>query len=153
MSETTFEPLSRAQTEGSAPETESTSFSPLTLDRAKQLAAEAVAEMGAEYVYTNPYGVRADGVASDVDIECYYVHGDVPGCIVGHILYRHDEEMFDQLNSQYEGEDVAALPEEWFTQGVQDFLQVVQARQDNGTPWGVALEYALTVLDEPTGEN
>lgn len=59
----------------------------LTLERTKQLLAEAVAERGEEYVYKNERG--QDGTFGD----CAYVHGSPsgghsPGCIVGLVLHK-----------------------------------------------------------------
>jgi hypothetical protein len=117
----------------------------LTLERTKQLLAEAVAEKGAEYVYVNRDGDPADG---DVSVSCHYVHGDQPGCIVGWVLYRAGVGLADL--SEYEGRG-AEDPVEGLMEApaeVRKLLNWAQDYQDQGTPWGEAVRRALSRLEQ-----
>ncbi|MFF3363612.1 hypothetical protein [Streptomyces misionensis] len=111
----------------------------LTLARAKELLAEAVAEKGADYVYTGPDGEQGN---PDRAAECYYVHGQQPGCIVGNVLHRAGVSLADL--AQYEGQ-AAEDPVEQLTKAnvaAVRLLISVQELQDRGTPWGEAVRQA-----------
>lgn len=118
---------------------------PLTLERAKELAAEVVADMGAEYVYVNPSGIGADGYGApdhgDFDPDCYYVHADQPGCIVGHILHKHGVPLRELGAFELEGASsvVAGLFNVSKLSPVAEYLSKLQVRQDEGATWGQAL--------------
>ncbi|GLY55310.1 hypothetical protein [Lentzea sp. NBRC 102530] len=139
--ESMFPPLNGTQSEAAAPQAESTPFSPLTLERAKQLAAELVAEFGEGYVY-EPAG------PADVGF-CKYVHGDVPGCIVGHMLHRHGVPLSDLRDFDYngggslaKGSVISNAPDGWFTEEALPFLATLQYEQDMDRCWGEALARA-----------
>lgn len=128
-------------------------FEPLTLERAKQLAAEAVALKGAEYIYTNPDGYSADGALpigmdgdtlGELDEQCYYVHGDEPGCIAGHILHLHGVPLHVLRDHELHGADsvVADLFGVEKNSLVASYLREMQRLQDNGKTWGQALSLA-----------
>ena len=118
-------------------------FEPLTLERAKQLAAEVVADMGAEYVYEPPV---AGGF-------CVYDHEGQPSCLVGHIIHRHSMEMYDDVVRDHSTNDVAGLPLSWFDGGARAFLGRAQHEQDNSAPWGQAVETALDYLEHEDDED
>lgn len=110
----------------------------LTLERAIELAREAVAEKGADYVYTNPLADE-----DYVGPVCLYAHGDECGCIVGNIYRRHGASI-DQVRKLDKLGAVSAIPNEVFprTEQADKFLRMVQRLQDGGRPWGEAVERA-----------
>lgn len=131
----------------------------LTMERTKELLAEAVAERGEEYVYVTPDGVQ---VTPECGINCSYVHhrnveGPLPepvaGCIAGLVLHKagisletlteHENEPADVALADLERE--AAVRVEG---GVSMLLRRVQRRQDNGTAWGTAV--ARSLAEEPS---
>lgn len=126
----------------------------LTMERTKALLAEAVAERGADYVYTTPDGQQ---VTQDSGIQCLYVHhrnaeGElpepVPGCIAGYVLHKagvplealqyRENEPADRALVQLETDEVLHP-----LAGVRRLLVRVQRRQDNGASWGAAVAAAL----------
>jgi hypothetical protein len=120
----------------------------LTLDRTKELLAEAVALKGADYVYTTPDGEQGN---PDTQPICWYVHGEEPGCIVGHALHAagvplgrlREEERNDAggvLRSLHGDSRLRFTHED----GVAELLAAVQQDQDSGVPWGEALTNALS---------
>ncbi|MFF5471025.1 hypothetical protein [Streptomyces achromogenes] len=121
----------------------------LTLDRVKELLNEAVAEKGADYVYTTPDGKQG---TPEYQPTCLYVHGDKPGCIVGHALHRAGvslslllEEEQDDASSVLRS--LAQLGVLSYTDGVSQLLYEAQQRQDHGTSWGEAVQQALAELE------
>lgn len=120
----------------------------LTLDRTKELLAAAVAEKGADYVYTTPDGQQS----SPEDLTtCLYVHGDQPGCIVGHVLHKAGVSL--PLLSRSESDDAEGALGGLKADGivayegrVSDLLKSVQAKQDHGVAWGTAVDEALAEL-------
>ena len=116
----------------------------LTLARAQELLAEAVAEKGEGFIYTNRNGVPAgDGVT------CHYVHGDQPGCIVGHVLHKAGVSL-DALK-EYEGQG-AEHPVTDLTNAPEDacrLLSYAQEYQDRGIPWGAAVRRAQVRVGLP----
>ncbi len=107
--------------------------------------AEEVVSTQLDYVYTNPNGLAAIQQAST---DCFYVHGDAPGCVVGHILHRLGVPLEDL--SYYEGlransvlldlgdEEVIKMPNRAVS-----LLQCMQGEQDTGKTWGEAYFSAL----------
>ncbi len=121
----------------------------LTLARVKELLAEAVAEKGADYVYTTPEGEPA---GPDMETPCRYVHGDKPGCVVGHVLHKAGVSL--ALLEGQEGTDAyGAMRNLWrdgeieFEPPVRQLLNHVQLDQDRGTPWGEAVRRALATAE------
>lgn len=121
----------------------------LALAKAKELLAEAVALKGEDYVYTTPDGKQG---SEDWQPRCLYVHGEQPGCIVGHVLHAASVSLpvlSAEETNDAEGavrnlarEDVLS-----YEDGVSRLLQDVQAAQDRGIPWGQALREALAELE------
>lgn len=122
----------------------------LTLDRAKELLAEAVALKGADYVYVNPDGVQASGSFPG---DCHYVHGDQPGCIVGHVLHKAGVSL--TLLSDQEGQNSYAVLRNLHRasqvsceEGVEALLGEAQGAQDMAVPWGEAVRQAEEALED-----
>lgn len=127
----------------------------LTMERTKELLAEAVAERGWDYVYVTPDGVQ---LTPDSGINCFYVHhrnaeGPLPepvaGCIAGLVLHKAGVSLETLAKHESEPADVALgyLMEEAVVHaegGVPALLRNVQRRQDNGHPWGQAVANSLT---------
>lgn len=119
-------------------------FPPLNLERAKQLAAEVVAEFGPDYVYENPY--------RGTDLErstCQYVHDGEPGCLVAHILQRHGVKL-DALEA-HEGDDAQGVLHKVLgihrESTISGYLNRLQRQQDEGHTWGAALASAERAED------
>lgn len=101
-------------------------------------ATTSVVSKKPEYVYQNPTG----------DERCLYVHpsasGPSCGCLVGTVL--HDLGVSLEVLVGYEGADAWNVAVEL---GLSDqskaFLYLLQGHQDNGVPWGQALELVLGV--------
>lgn len=115
----------------------------VTEAQVRQALAEAVAEKGDDYVYTNPEGESAKGSAAS----CYYVHGDVPGCLVGNALHRLGVPLWAlearELRGAYSvAKEVIDVTDD---RGTYTMLGSVQDAQDNGAMWGDALAYAGVV--------
>jgi hypothetical protein len=113
----------------------------LTLEKAIELAKQAVADRGEDYVYEKP---------EDVEV-CQYVHDDGPGCIVGYILNKAGASL-EELHD-HEGTWASALTDRLEVTGVLTasyeanvFLDAIQGKQDNGKNWGQALAYGLNCV-------
>jgi len=109
----------------------------------------AVEKKGADYVYTLPNGTRAGEVDPDTNIlaGCLYVHGNEPGCIVGHVLHDWGVSL-DQLRS-YEQDTAETVIQHLMASKdivvdqydpVVEVLRTVQTYQDNGETWGEAVQ-------------
>lgn len=116
-----------------------------TEDDALATLREAVAEKGADYIYTTPEGVQANG-----NVVCSYVHnGGEPGCIVGNVLHRWGVGLDALL--RIEGSTATILgsgvwhdgrTERYLSRPVAGVLVAAQRAQDRGEPWGMALALA-----------
>lgn len=119
----------------------------LTVAKVKELLAEAVALKGADYVYTTPDGLQ--GTPEDQPV-CLYVHGDQPGCIVGHALYSAGislARLREEERNDAEGVLRNLRHDLMYEEGVPSLLQDVQQAQDQGTPWGQAVRSAIAELE------
>jgi hypothetical protein len=120
-------------------------MAPITVPATKvlQTLREVVAERP-EYEYKAP----ADMLSYEDSSMCFYVHGDQPGCLVGHVLNRVGVPL--SVLAQREGVGAYSVvpqvlnltgePDDVAT--VQDVLTEVQYAQDQGATWGEALEEA-----------
>lgn len=107
-----------------------------TLDDVVSKVREVAAERP-DFVYqslqTDPLGFN---------IRCFYRHGEKPGCIIGQALDRLDY----VVPSSLEGENVYRVLDHLFGEPQADdranWLRFVQARQDGGSTWGEAVQYA-----------
>lgn len=100
-----------------------------------------VAEKGADYVYVN----RNGEVASD-SVQCYYVHGDQPGCIAGAAFHKLGVPL--EVLAEFELQDagyVAKQVLQFVSYDTQGALTVAQQTQDGGGTWGQALRDAESV--------
>jgi hypothetical protein len=108
----------------------------VTAEQFRITTREVVAERP-EYVYTIP---ETDDPGEDF---CKYVHGDEPGCVIGHVCHRLGVPL-DEL-AKREGQaaaDVVAQVLGITSPSVLAFAGDLQWRQDCGEPWGVALARA-----------
>lgn len=89
-----------------------------------------------EKVYKSPAGAGGS---------CFYVHGNEPGCIVGHALHRLGVPL--ETLKEHESDAARAPLNDLFpevTEGAMDLVDSVQYLQDRGEPWGEAIK----ALDE-----
>lgn len=118
-----------------------------TLDTLRAIAAEK----GPDYVYTNAASITPDHKGS---VSCDYVHPDGPGCIIGVLLTRIAGpfgHLVTQALSKHEGSGIASFAHTFlngqYEDDVLDLMRLVQAQQDKGVPWVLAVEaahYAVT---------
>ena len=100
---------------------------------------------GVDHTYSRPEGA---GV-------CLYVHNDGPSCIVGHYLINVLGVAKCAIEER-EGIGVSSLAKILRAEGAMPgldfqasvFLNVVQAEQDSGAPWGEAYETALSYIKD-----
>lgn len=111
----------------------------LTLARAKEIAAEVVAEFGEDYIYPESHKVL---FPNQEQATCVYVHDGKPSCLVGQILHRHGVSLEElALRENIGGFSVTEATTD--TEGhVSSFLSNMQWRQDEGWTWGAALDSA-----------
>lgn len=106
---------------------------------------EIAAEKGPDYVYPAQPAVGVRGNA-DWSPSCHYVRDNAPSCIVGHFILKHDLLTLAEL-SQREGNGASeVLTDATVSSAVSVFLDEVQTRQDEGTPWGDAVEVAARIV-------
>lgn len=107
-----------------------------TDDDVMRVLREVVAERP-DYVYVNPNGER--GVFGGSAI-CYYVHGDCPGCLIGHVLHRLGVPIDAMWRREHWPASVMAAE---VLSGVSYrstyALDAAQLMQDYGQPWSRAL--------------
>lgn len=116
-------------------------------------AVHDIANERPEHVYTSAESHMRDHI-------CRYADGDEPSCLIGHALHRlgvpvETLQKFDSINLQA-GEVVLFLRdifEGWLdnanSSSVEiDYLEYLQAWQDAGDPWAVAVEKAQRCFDE-----
>lgn len=118
-----------------------TDYTPLTMGRAKELLAQAVAEKPEGFFYTDHDGVRGSLAAV---ADCRYINqtGDGPDCIVGTVLHANGVSL-DELYAK-EGGPVSDLPRQWFADvETRNLLQSIQSYQDNGWTWAGAVRKGL----------
>lgn len=111
----------------------------ITVEKVKELAANAVREKGEDYIYINPAGVQASPERNSLCFNWSESDGErIPSCIVGNI--------FNQLGLlQYMEYDSAAMDAVSGVAAVATFdddavkvLGRLQVKQDMGTSWGQA---------------
>lgn len=129
----------------------------LTLERTKELLAEAVAERGEAYVYTLPGGAQPTLNGGE---SCFYVHTpdmdasiteSVPGCIAGYVLHKAGVPLEALRGCEASPADavvsfLVAERELAASADVAYLLRDVQYKQDRGRPWGEAVREALASL-------
>ena len=113
-----------------------------TFDDVKRVLHELAAEKP-DYVYEKDRGET-----------CTYSTKDgKPSCIIGHVIYRLDPEVFQNLvELENDGEAIGIGDLPWAYQ-FRDFeitaMERAQTRQDTGEPWG----YAVKAFDEVLEKN
>jgi hypothetical protein len=103
----------------------------VTAEKVLETLREVVAERP-DYVYEAP-----EGYTAGAGVTCFYVHGDVPGCVVGHVLNRLGVPLSDLALVEGRGAYKVA---DWFLNitdpdgavDVEHVLYAVQMRQDRG---------------------
>lgn len=111
----------------------------LTMELANELLDKAIADRGADYVYEPDENAAKLG-------QCNYVHGDQPGCIVGHVLHQFGVSL--ETLKQSEGasaRSVLSRVAPFTNKYVRDLLADVQDYQDNGYSWGESVRRARSV--------
>jgi hypothetical protein len=107
------------------------------IEETKALMSEIVAEMGEDHV-----NIPVDGTCMYFDF-----YTKEPSCGLGHLFARKG--MTSDMLTRYENtsaigslcshrDDLMEMSE-----SALDFLRTFQSAQDNGVPWGQALDYAL----------
>ncbi|MGK5530882.1 hypothetical protein [Streptomyces sp. URMC 129] len=75
---------------------------------------------------------------------CLYLHGDEPGCLIGHVLLRLGVHA-DKVRAR-EGDAAGDVMRDLLplvSPDLRSDMDCVQQWQDGGTPWGQALEWIL----------
>lgn len=111
--------------------------------RALELVDAQIAKKGADYIYTAP---ETD---DHLPGQCLYMHGDEPGCIMGHIL----TDLGFELNSSHEGRGITTLLIDLMcdhdlrvTDRAVNLLSWIQWGQDGGESWGKARANAVNSI-------
>ena len=101
-----------------------------------------VKEYGEDYVYKFPSGTEWHG-------QCVYVSDDKPSCLIGHVVMRLAPDKIEDLKWADKGYGGTAadqllnfLGEDFWTPEAGDVATAAQEYQDEGHPWGAALEKA-----------
>lgn len=110
---------------------------PLNRTTALRLLEQVVAEYGADYRYGG----------NDEHPICTYTRNGQPSCLIGHVLHRHGISIADLIGL----DETFIVPDidrvwrdnpDWMSAAAAAVLDVAQAAQDSGHPWGVALRDA-----------
>lgn len=120
-------------------------------DTALRELRAVVEEYGEGYRYVDEFG-REGGEDS---AQCQYLHGDEPGCIVGHVLHRLGVSAdtlfaFDHASAGGDSQGIRTLASQGaltahglvLTLDALDALDFAQDAQDSGYTWGDALARA-----------
>jgi hypothetical protein len=107
----------------------------VTAEQFRTTTREVVAERPT-YVYAIP---PTDDPEEDF---CKYVHGDVPGCVIGHVAHRLGVPLAEL--AKREGASAPEILAEFFglEGSVASFASEVQWRQDSGMTWADSLAHA-----------
>ena len=120
----------------------------LNLSQAYQLAEQAVKERGESFIYRPAQRQISAGMYTG---NCAYFHDDGPGCIVGYMMHLMGFNLKQlracaidpgAVNGSSIG-TVHAMVGAHLTPEALSFLAVLQARQDDGWPWGEAFRNAV----------
>lgn len=120
----------------------------LTMDRAKALLDEIVAEKPVGYAYiTDPKTIeRRNTIASAQKSSngCYYAHADgMPGCIIGQLVHKLNPEIeLASLETHAVGHILYRAGIESAEAGIVNYLMDVQSYQDAGQTWRDAVDLA-----------
>lgn len=112
----------------------------ITYDQVVGEIREIIADKGEDYIYPK---VRCAGDGEG--LICQYFDKGEPSCIIGHWLTKHDVR-----STALEGDNAGAVvpllvPE--IAGKACTFLDYLQAKQDSGLTWGIALEDALRLTE------
>jgi hypothetical protein len=127
----------------------------LTYENALEVLQKAVADRGAEFVYTKRSALIDDGKGGyTVNYSCLYWHSDeeAPGCLVG--LALHKLGVSGEALARFGAFAINRLAEDRPSLGgvvpspdALHLLSTVQAYQDRGAPWGEALIRAVQLVE------
>jgi len=128
----------------------------LNYNDARALLDRAVEEKGADYVY--PEGERENWGGRENLCSYYTKRGGevVPSCIIGHVVdYLGLRKKFLAKREQYEGGPGTSILRTLgvpLTAKAEALLDEVQTQQDEGRPWGDAVDYADVIEDTTDDE-
>lgn len=115
----------------------------ITRDIAKAALEAAMDEKGKDFVYKKPEGVKTPFDA------CLYVHGNEPGCIVGHVLYALGVPL--ERMAAHESDTAMTLLKALHDEGLVRrtaaadlMLHDAQVEQDSGKSWGNSVQVAIS---------
>jgi hypothetical protein len=114
----------------------------LDCDDALTLLRAAVQAKGADHIYQPKPNGRGDR-------QCYYLYGDQPDCIVGHVLLAAGWTL-DEVYSVEEttpGSYQCGLWSQRLTERAAALLDYTQINQDRGLPWGKAVDDAVAQME------
>lgn len=137
----------------------------LTFDKAVQYLKEAVELKGEDHVYEQvPVTWAGDDADELTGPSCVYAKDGQPDCIVGHVFAKAGVPIEDMTwvygakqessrQTKYSHGDAFEVLDRLEFHGVlkadgntKRLLTIVQREQDDGTPWGEALDFALSDL-------
>lgn len=102
----------------------------ISYEDARSVLEELAAERP-DYVYRSPLGTDS----------CVYGEDEsTPSCIIGHLIYRLDPEIFPEVVREYNSSGASAVVGAYAdlfqdSQKIRELLTWTQVEQDAGTPW------------------
>lgn len=114
----------------------------ITYDTAVAEVRETIADKGEDYVYSP---VR--GASSSEGTMCAYFYEGKPSCLIGQWMNRYHGVTDAGVFEGDEARTVVPAILLNVEHKAADFLQELQEEQDRGLPWGLALEKALTHME------
>lgn len=125
-------------------------------------ARKVVAEKGADYVYPRNMGGAGYGQGVPKGKGPVYAEGEIPSCLVGHVIYALDPEAFANLAAveaelgtvsaedltlgvcydAEEDDEYGYLPSDFWDVEAEALMNTAQNYQDRGKPWGDSLALA-----------
>lgn len=109
----------------------------LTLEQARELLHRAVAEKGADYVYTSRKNPQF--------AQCVYVENGQPSCIIGHVV-NYLGVPLDAIKEGVGPDQVLSDAGITAESTTAKLLHHAQLQQDQGIPWGQAVAIAERIV-------
>lgn len=110
----------------------------ITLEQVRKAMEELVESKPEGFAYKDVH----EGYRYGTGVQCRYVIGGGPGCIVGQVGHMLGISIGDL--TRREGFDAAAL--DWFDKEAGSYLQDAQTVQDRGFTWALAYQAAEMLL-------